>query len=525
MINPQLMTIILILPLLLNLVLLASLMAYAVRQRSPKVARHFAGVCLCLVVWNAGFVVEILVPSLGGKLLFSNISLTAINLLSPAWFALVAMHSGLYARLKQFLWLTLALPCTTILIIWTNDLNRLFRTVSTLSNYGGYLYLDSLYGPWYYWIYLPTTYFLLGLSLLALIFSFFRQQAIYRNQTGAMIISLIIPYGVSMATTYGLIPLPYYDLTPSMLTLSCIVIAYSFFRFQFLRVVPLARDIIFEQMADGVFVLDKHHKLVDLNPAALEIINLRIGETAHNILAQIKPGQMPESDSQAQITIGQGEDQRQYHARITAVRDEDSNLLGWAMLLRDNTENLRLMEQLQYMATIDAVTDVCNRRYLMQILNDEWARARRYDSMMALVMMDLDNFKLVNDTHGHLAGDAVLKEVAQICKRNLRDVDRIGRFGGEEFTMLLPETDLHGARITAERLRRLIAEKIVFYHGVEIRVTASFGVAELPPDKEATSITRFLKAADDALYVAKRAGRNRVAALDDIEPPGTGIQG
>ncbi len=352
-----------------------------------------------------------------------------------------------------------------------------------------------------------------------------RQQAIYRNQTGAMIISLIIPYGVSMATTYGLIPLPYYDLTPSMLTLSCIVIAYSFFRFQFLRVVPLARDIIFEQMADGVFVLDKHHKLVDLNPAALEIINLRIGETAHNILAQIKPGQMPESDSQAQITIGQGEDQRQYHARITAVRDEDSNLLGWAMLLRDNTENLRLMEQLQYMATIDAVTDVCNRRYLMQILNDEWARARRYDSMMALVMMDLDNFKLVNDTHGHLAGDAVLKEVAQICKRNLRDVDRIGRFGGEEFTMLLPETDLHGARITAERLRRLIAEKIVFYHGVEIRVTASFGVAELPPDKEATSITRFLKAADDALYVAKRAGRNRVAALDDIEPPGTGIQG
>ncbi len=185
MINPQLMTIILILPLLLNLVLLASLMAYAVRQRSPKVARHFAGVCLCLVVWNAGFVVEILVPSLGGKLLFSNISLTAINLLSPAWFALVAMHSGLYARLKQFLWLTLALPCTTILIIWTNDLNRLFRTVSTLSNYGGYLYLDSLYGPWYYWIYLPTTYFLLGLSLLALIFSFFRQQAIYRNQTGA----------------------------------------------------------------------------------------------------------------------------------------------------------------------------------------------------------------------------------------------------------------------------------------------------------------------------------------------------
>jgi diguanylate cyclase (GGDEF)-like protein len=523
--TPQQLTAILIVPLLLNLVLLASMVTYAIRQRSLGIASHFSGLCLCLVIWNVGFIMEIISPSLRWKIFFSNASLTAIELLPPSLFALAAMQAGLYPRLKRYLWLTLALPIITILVIWSDDFHHLFRSTSVLSSYNGYLYLNSQYGLWYYWIHLPVAYILLGLSLVMMFWALPHQQPIYRKQTWAMIASLVFPYAVSIATSLEIIPLPYYDLTPSMLTLSCLIIAYALFNFRFLRVVPLARDLVFEQMSDGVLVLDSRHILVDINQAAYQIMNLSIGDTAHNILALFKPDQMPETTNQVQISIGKEPDERHYNARITAVRDKENALLGWVVLLHDNTETLRLLEKLQYMATIDAITEIYNRRYFMQILNDEWARARRYDTMMALVMMDLDHFKNVNDTYGHLAGDAVLKEVTQLCRQNLRDVDKMGRFGGEEFTMLLPETDLEGARATAERLRLLIAGHVVRFRGMEISVTVSMGVAELPPDREATSVTRFLKAADDALYVAKRSGRNCVATSKDSKPVDTSLQG
>jgi len=159
----------------------------------------------------------------------------------------------------------------------------------------------------------------------------------------------------------------------------------------------------------------------------------------------------------------------------------------------------------QRYALIDFLTGVSNRRHLYQLFTYEVERARRYRQPFSVVLFDVDNFKQVNDTHGHLMGDRVLKGLTQLTLRLLRNVDDLGRWGGEEFLILLPETDVVGAQRLAERVRSALAQQRFDIAG---SVTASFGVTTyLPNDTLETMLHR----ADEALYQAKREGRNHVA--------------
>lgn len=162
------------------------------------------------------------------------------------------------------------------------------------------------------------------------------------------------------------------------------------------------------------------------------------------------------------------------------------------------------------MSQTDALTGLFNRRYLFDSLETEFARSRRYATPLSCVMADVDHFKAVNDTYGHQAGDLVLKEVAGILKRSTRGSDVAARIGGEEFLLLLPGTDLEGARQAAEKLRCEIAgHEFVSDAGVKLFITASFGCSSILPDTQ-DDINAFIHRADDSLYAAKAVGRNRV---------------
>ncbi|MCE9579661.1 MAG: GGDEF domain-containing protein [Deltaproteobacteria bacterium] len=163
------------------------------------------------------------------------------------------------------------------------------------------------------------------------------------------------------------------------------------------------------------------------------------------------------------------------------------------------------------LASIDALTGLTNRRRFVELAERELARARRYDAEVALVLIDLDHFKLVNDQHGHVAGDAVLANTAAVLARELRDLDVIARHGGEEFAILLPQTSAAGAIEVAERARRRLADTVVVVAGADIRITASMGVAAIR-GPGATSLDELLRRADAALYRAKEHGRDRVEA-------------
>ena len=169
-------------------------------------------------------------------------------------------------------------------------------------------------------------------------------------------------------------------------------------------------------------------------------------------------------------------------------------------------------EALTQEAMTDPLTELYNRRYFDDALARGIASAQRRRAPLAVVILDLDRFKKVNDTLGHDAGDAVLKALARLLERGIRTSDIAARYGGEEFALLLPDTPVSGAAERAEVLRRDLEAHEVAYGAERIRVTASFGVAQYGP--RTSDPASLMKAADEAMYAAKGAGRNRVAVAD-----------
>jgi two-component system, cell cycle response regulator len=171
---------------------------------------------------------------------------------------------------------------------------------------------------------------------------------------------------------------------------------------------------------------------------------------------------------------------------------------------------IRAREELRFQATHDALTGIWNRRAALDLLQREIERASRTGGSTGLLMLDLDHFKKINDSYGHLAGDAVLREVTSRVLRVIRSYDFLGRYGGEEFIVVLPACDRAQAEQSAERIRVAVASSPVFAGSEEIPVTASIGVTSVAVN---VSEKEILAVADTALYQAKSSGRNRVCAL------------
>lgn len=165
-------------------------------------------------------------------------------------------------------------------------------------------------------------------------------------------------------------------------------------------------------------------------------------------------------------------------------------------------------QRISHLATMDELTDCFNRRHFLDLAGREWHRSRRHGLALSLILLDADNFKAVNDTHGHQCGDMLLREISLACRVSLRASDVLARFGGEELIVLLPQTDLAGALAMAERMRAKVAALRVAWQGHLLEPTISLGVAELRSDT--ATIDALIHQADVALYDAKRAGRNRV---------------
>ena len=177
-------------------------------------------------------------------------------------------------------------------------------------------------------------------------------------------------------------------------------------------------------------------------------------------------------------------------------------------------QNALLHEELERLSVTDRLTELYNHGYFQQRLDEELGRASRFAHTLSLIMLDIDDFKVFNDTFGHPRGDKVLQMVSDAIRENLREMDVAARYGGEEFVVVLPETDLEGANGVAERIRRSV-EQLSFIGGdgiPPVRKTVSVGVASYP--RNATSQGKLIETADRAMYVSKRSGKNRVTAAE-----------
>jgi diguanylate cyclase (GGDEF)-like protein/PAS domain S-box-containing protein len=280
---------------------------------------------------------------------------------------------------------------------------------------------------------------------------------------------------------------------------------------------------IFEAEPECVKIIAPDGSLVDMNPAGLKMLEVddlneakKIGligfvdadyrQAFIDLHARVCAG----NSGMLEFPItGKKGTVRWLETHATPLRDNKNNGISLLGVTRDITERKSFQQELERQAHIDFLTGVNNRGYFMQLAESELARAKRYGSDLSMLMMDIDLFKQINDRHGHKVGDHVLKKLAEVCREVLRDVDIIGRVGGEEFAILLPETDRAEGANVAERLRVAIANaRIPMESGLPIQLTVSIGVSSLLGKDDNLDVLS--SQADKALYEAKKTGRNKV---------------
>jgi len=279
---------------------------------------------------------------------------------------------------------------------------------------------------------------------------------------------------------------------------------------------------VLDVLPNPVFFKDRQGHYQGCNRAYSELMALRVEDIIGKTVFDLWPAELAAVYQQAdEALMAEGGEQR-YETQIelpdgerrdvlfykTVLKDASGVVTGLVGTLLDITERKALERQLSDLAQTDVLTGLLNRRAIMDYLEALHADRRHTREQLTLLMCDVDHFKSINDTHGHGAGDAVLKMVAEILTSHLRDDDKIGRIGGEEFLVVLGSTADMDALHVAERLRHAVSEARVHWHGHDLAVTVSIGLAHSLPEQEGWS--DLVRRADKGLYTAKREGRNRV---------------
>ena len=257
---------------------------------------------------------------------------------------------------------------------------------------------------------------------------------------------------------------------------------------------------------DGMIITDRHGRIVLTNPSATQILNKSADEIfADGFNHLFNDPNIIRRALENEDYIEIKHEDRVLQVLASTIENQEKEIIGSAALVRDVTTEKRLQEELQHLATSDGLTGLYNRRYLDTSLAKELGRSQRYGHGMSIIMFDVDHFKRFNDEHGHDQGDRVLHFISSIVKKQIRNLDIPCRYGGEEFLIILPETNHECALGIAERVR----QKIESTELDSLKVTVSIGVASYPP-VIVENYQQFIEAADKALYEAKNAGRNCV---------------
>lgn len=295
-----------------------------------------------------------------------------------------------------------------------------------------------------------------------------------------------------------------YDFTPIAYVTAMASLLYAALTQNLLNVLPLARAQVMDELGDAFVVCDASFRFLDANRAAKQLFPELSAMTAGDSMEQAQGFQ-----SQGELRLRQDGEERWYKVTTHPILQNTAGG-GACIVFRDVTTETRLLENLRRQATVDALTGVYNRGAFFDLAWQTLLRNREQARDSALLMIDADHFKRVNDDYGHLCGDAVLKAIAQAAQARLRRNDLVGRYGGEEFAVLLENRSREEAVEAAETLRQTIGSMTVACQDKSIRVTVSIGVAHCKAGCCETP-EELLNRADEALYLSKSGGRNRTS--------------
>lgn len=480
--------------------------------RNP-LARAFALGAAAIVVWNLEYTIMAFLtdPALAARV-YRWLACGWVLMPSATWY--FSLHFRAYWSGRSLAWWKPALLVPpSAWLLWEAWHDRVLAAGFTPAPAG---WTESLSLVWPGGVvYLAMVGGMMGYTVLVML-RLWRRVALrkFRLQIKALLVPALVTCAISLAVNIAL-PLAGVGLLPPLAHLVAgfwfVGAAHAVKHYAILGITPqFAAQAVMEGMSDLLFLTDLKGTIVHLSPSALATLGLGQDQAAGQALQALTgftpaPAGPAADDSgnlaasELALALGSGETVP-YECRSRLLRDHFGDPVGYMVLLRD-LRNLKLLEKV---ASTDYLTGLGNRKMLDSFLGQEMDRYQRYQRGFALIIMDLDHFKQINDTHGHLAGDRVLARAGQVISQAIRSADLAGRWGGDEFLVICPETGLTEAREVAGRIARALCAS---QEAEGIRLTVSQGLAcSQPGDTRDVLLGR----ADRALYRAKAEGRDRL---------------
>lgn len=493
-------------------------------------------------------------------MVFLNLAFNGLCFLGFGWLIFSLVLTKKIDEIKRSTLFMAAIPSIiSAVLVTTNPWHYLFTRPSdygwTVRTYGPFFWVFALSGLFY--LILSTGVMLRTAKLLS--------ESHMKKQLSLCIrgILLLIFFSV-FDVLLNVIVYPYSKviipgLTSLGIAISAICFVITFRKYDLFRIINVAQREVIESIDTGMIVLDRDKIVLDINMSANKFLKIQPGQifdispllghkedslkekfieeydygktkTFQTVIKQ-RDGQI----KHVSINVSPVNDKTKFLGRIITLNDiteihslldriKENNLVLKAQnkeLLKVQEELYKANRMLKQMAITDDLTNCYNRRYMLGHMTDEIAVAFRYKIPFSIMILDIDEFKHINDTYGHLAGDDVLKGVVSVLKKNLRRSDIVSRFGGEEFLLFTPHTDTEGARYLAEKIRTAVENHSTMVSDVHLRVTVSIGLVSFndwPADADTANqektLEMLLMQADKALYKAKSKGRNRVVVAD-----------
>ncbi len=496
--------------------LTAFLVAVTYRQRTVRGAREFTFLLLSISIWTFAIGWGMITRSHQANYTWAVIRMAMVFATPVCWLAFALKFSDHAGWLKKpNIILISIVPLTSLILMATTWRHNLFLTGIDYIQVGPYL-IDQTWhlGPWF-WVHLIYSYTLILVGDFFLITEAFQIARLYRRQAIALVIGTLFPLLTNIAYTFHLIPGLVVNYDPFGFVLAGLTFSAGLFQYRLFDLKPVARQLLIDSMGDGMLVVDNHSRIVDLNPAAIRIFDSSedkfIGHSAvekfsHYVdVTELLTGV---DETRCELSMDRNGQSLVYDLRCTPIIG-NSQKIGRLFVLRDITERKQLENELQEMALTDSLTGLKNRRQFYQLAIQEFERASRYHSPFSLLMIDLDDFKQVNDRYGHLVGDRALQEISKTFLQCLRKSDLVFRYGGDEFAVLMPETGLEKGIQVCKRLGKAVRH--LSLDGLE---GASFSVSQglaLYDGHEDVSLEQLLSDADRALYAAKAKGKDHLS--------------
>lgn len=523
--------------------LISAIVAFIAWERRATciASTPFAWMMVAITGYSAVAALEAGAIALADKIFWSKLEYAGSGSVITLFliFTLEFTHQTRWLTRKNtvLLWL---IPTANFALAATNEWHQLVWLGFSIYPAQGYVVYH--HGPGFFWV-MAWSYLYALTAIVFIVKAMIRPTVLHRPQLWLLLLGAVAPVLSGTAYMLGATP-PGLNATPLSLLLTGLACSTSLFCFRMFDLVPIARDTVFENMNDGVLVLDRQQRIVDLNLAAQSLTGLTrncMGKGIDHSLPHWQPllalCNHPRN-LHTDISLGQPP-QRHIEVRMTLLCDRSHRSTGVLLLLRDITfqyqaqfklqqANAQLQEQLAEVQVLqsklreqairDGLTGLFNRRYFEDVLQQILGQARQRGTWVAVVLIDVDYFKAVNDTFGHQGGDRVLQVLSQILQEHSRPEDIPCRYGGEEFALLLPGTPLAVAYERAEIIRHVFQHTPVVCSAGTAQATLSGGVGVFP-DHGATG-EDLLQEVDRALYGAKMKGRNQIqiASLSHASP-------